>query len=82
MLTRGDLRDRVDKDLTDLDVFVRNGSYYRGLFAKHLLPLGGGLHVMVGNERIGGLGLCGAPTQEADDKCAAQAIKSAAAMLK
>ena len=24
--------------------FVRNGSYYRGLFAKHLLPIGGGLH--------------------------------------
>jgi SAM-dependent methyltransferase len=44
VLTRGDLRDRVDKDVTDLDVFVRNGSYYRGLFGKHLVPLGGGLH--------------------------------------
>ena len=44
VLTRGDLRERADMDLTDTDVFVRNGSYYRGLFAKHLLPLGGGLH--------------------------------------
>ena len=25
-------------------MFVRNGSYYRGLFAKHLHPIGGGLH--------------------------------------
>ena len=47
-----------------------------------IIPLGGGLPVVVGNERIGGLGLSGAPTQEADDKCALQAIKSAAAMLK
>lgn len=47
-----------------------------------IIPLGGGLPVMIGMERIGGLGLSGAPTQEADDKCAAQAIKSAAAMLK
>jgi uncharacterized protein GlcG (DUF336 family) len=47
-----------------------------------IIPLGGGLPVMIGNERIGGLGLSGAPTQEADDKCAAQALKGAAAMLK
>jgi uncharacterized protein GlcG (DUF336 family) len=47
-----------------------------------IIPLGGGLPVMAGNERIGGLGLSGAPTQEADDKCANQAIKSVAAMLK
>jgi predicted TPR repeat methyltransferase len=44
VLTRGDLRDRADTEVTDTDVFVRNGSYYRGLFGKHLLPLGGGLH--------------------------------------
>lgn len=44
VLTRGDLRERADTTLTDTDVYVRNGSYYRGLFAKHLLPLGGGLH--------------------------------------
>jgi uncharacterized protein GlcG (DUF336 family) len=47
-----------------------------------IIPLGGGLPVMVGNDRIGGLGLSGAPTQEADDKCATQAIKNVAAMLK
>jgi SAM-dependent methyltransferase len=44
VLTRGDLRERADVDLTDTDVHVRNGSYYRGLFAKHLLPIGCGLH--------------------------------------
>ena len=47
-----------------------------------IIPLGGGLPVNVGMERIGGLGLSGAPTQEADDKCATQAIKGAAGMLK
>jgi uncharacterized protein GlcG (DUF336 family) len=47
-----------------------------------VIPLGGGLPVMIGMERIGGLGLSGAPTQEADDKCAAEALKSAAGMLK
>ncbi len=43
-LTRADLRERVDKELTDTDVYVRNGSYYRGIFAKHLIAVGGGLH--------------------------------------
>jgi uncharacterized protein GlcG (DUF336 family) len=47
-----------------------------------IIPLGGGLPVNVGMERIGGLGLSGAPTQEADDKCAAEAIKIAGALLK
>ena len=47
-----------------------------------IIALGGGLPVMIGMERIGGLGLSGAPTQEADDTCAAEALKSAAAMLK
>ena len=47
-----------------------------------IIPLGGGLPVLIGMERIGGLGLSGAPTQEADDKCAAEAIKTAAGMLK
>jgi len=47
-----------------------------------IIHLGGGLPVAIGMERIGGLGLSGAPTQEADDKCATQALKSAAAMLK
>lgn len=43
-LTRADLRDRADLDRTDGDVHVRNGSYYRGLFAKHFIAVGGGLH--------------------------------------
>jgi uncharacterized protein GlcG (DUF336 family) len=47
-----------------------------------IIPLGGGVPIIVGNERVGGLGLSGAPTQEADDKCAHEAIKSAAAQLK
>ena len=28
--TRADLRDNVDKTRTDSDIFIRNGSYYRG----------------------------------------------------
>ena len=47
-----------------------------------IIPLGGGLPVNVGMERIGGLGLSGAPTQEADDKCAHEALKAAASALK
>lgn len=43
-LTRADVRERADKSRTDLDVFVRNGSYYRGLFAQHFVPIGAGLH--------------------------------------
>ena len=44
--------------------------------------LGGGVPVMMGMEKIGGLGLSGAPTQEADDKCAHEALKAAAGSLK
>jgi hypothetical protein len=40
--TRGDLRDRTDKTRTDADIHVRNGSYYRGILAKHLLSVGAG----------------------------------------
>ncbi|MBI3047401.1 MAG: heme-binding protein [Acidobacteria bacterium] len=47
-----------------------------------IIPLGGGVPIIVGNERVGGLGLSGAPTQEADDKCAHEALKSVAAQLK
>ncbi len=43
-LTRSDLRERADQARTDTDVFIRNGSYYRGLFAKHFVPIGVGLH--------------------------------------
>ncbi len=44
VLTRADLRERADTERTDTDVFVRNGSYYRGLFAKHFVAIGAGLH--------------------------------------
>jgi uncharacterized protein GlcG (DUF336 family) len=47
-----------------------------------IIPLGGGVPIIINNERVGGLGLSGAPTQEADDKCALEALKSAAAQLK
>jgi len=43
-MTRGDVRDRIDKEKSDTDVYIRNGSYYRGLFAKHFTAVGLGLH--------------------------------------
>jgi 2-polyprenyl-3-methyl-5-hydroxy-6-metoxy-1,4-benzoquinol methylase len=42
--TRADLRDNVDKTRTDSDIFVRNGSYYRGILNKHLITVGCGLY--------------------------------------
>ena len=42
-----------------------------------VVPLGGGVPIMAGMERIGGLGLSGAPTQEADEKCALAAMAAA-----
>lgn len=47
-----------------------------------IIPLGGGLPIVAGGERIGGLGLSGAPTQEDDDKCARAALEAVAAQLK
>ncbi len=47
-----------------------------------VVPLGGGVPIMIGTERIGGLGLSGAPTQEADEKCAQAALAAAASALK
>ena len=41
--TRGDLRERCDKTRTDTDIYVRNGSYYRGILSKHLVNVGAGL---------------------------------------
>lgn len=41
--TRGDLRERCDQELTDQDIHVRNGSYYRGILLKHFLCVGAGL---------------------------------------
>jgi uncharacterized protein GlcG (DUF336 family) len=47
-----------------------------------VIGLGGGLPIMFANERIGGLGLSGAPTQEADEKCAKAGLAAAAGQLK
>ena len=47
-----------------------------------VVPLGGGVPIMAGMERIGGLGLSGAPTQEADEKCAVAALAATASALK
>jgi uncharacterized protein GlcG (DUF336 family) len=47
-----------------------------------VVPLGGGLPILAGNERIGGLGLSGAPDQAADEKCARAALAAVAAQLK
>lgn len=41
--TRTDLRDNCDTTRTDTDIYVRNGSYYRGIFNKHLFNVGCGL---------------------------------------
>ena len=41
--TRQDLRDRADTTRSDTDIFVRNGSYYRGILGKHLMSVGAGL---------------------------------------
>lgn len=51
-------------------------------FLADVIPLGGGLPILMGNERIGGLGLSGAPTQEADEKCAKAGLDSVASLLK
>lgn len=47
-----------------------------------VIALGGGVPILIGNERIGGLGLSGSPTQEADEKCAQAALAAAASSLK
>lgn len=41
--TRFDLKERCDTERTDLDIFVRNGSYYRTILQKHFVQVGGGL---------------------------------------
>ena len=41
--TRQDLRENCDPERTDSDIFVRNGSYYRGILAKHFINVGAGL---------------------------------------
>ena len=41
--TRLDLRERTDKERTDQNIFIRNGSYYKGLLQKHFFQVGAGL---------------------------------------
>jgi SAM-dependent methyltransferase len=41
--TRLDLRERTDKERTDSNVFIRNGSYYKGILQKHFVQVGCGL---------------------------------------
>jgi SAM-dependent methyltransferase len=41
--TRVDLKERCDTDRTDVDIFVRNGSYYRAILQKYFLQVGAGL---------------------------------------
>ncbi len=41
--TRQDLRENCDLERTDQDIFIRNGSYYRGILTKHFINVGAGL---------------------------------------
>jgi 2-polyprenyl-3-methyl-5-hydroxy-6-metoxy-1,4-benzoquinol methylase len=43
VMTRQDLRETVDTARSDTDIYVRNGSYYRGILSKHLVSVGCGL---------------------------------------
>ena len=47
-----------------------------------VIALGGGVPILIGNERIGGLGLSGSPTQEDDEKCAQAALAAVAGSLR
>ena len=51
-------------------------------FLVDIIPLGGGVPIMIGADKIGGLGISGSPTQEADEKCANAAVASVATQLK
>ena len=51
-------------------------------YLAEVVPLGGGLPITIGTERIGGLGLSGAPDQAADEKCARAGLAAAATSLK
>jgi uncharacterized protein GlcG (DUF336 family) len=51
-------------------------------YLAEVVPLGGGLPIIAGTDRIGGLGLSGAPDQAADEKCARAGLAAAAASLK
>ena len=47
-----------------------------------VIPLGGGVPIMIGNEAIGGIGVSGTPSQEADEKCARAGIAAVAGQLR
>jgi uncharacterized protein GlcG (DUF336 family) len=47
-----------------------------------IVGLGGGVPIMIGNEPIGGIGISGATSQEADEKCAQAGVAAAANMLR
>jgi uncharacterized protein GlcG (DUF336 family) len=47
-----------------------------------VIPLGGGVPIMIGTERIGGIGVSGGPSQEADEKCAQAGVIAAANFLR
>jgi uncharacterized protein GlcG (DUF336 family) len=51
-------------------------------FLVDIIPLGGGVPILVGTDKIGGLGISGTPTQEADEKCANAGISAVATQLK
>jgi len=51
-------------------------------FLVDIIPLGGGVPIVAGSDRIGGLGISGTPTQEADEKCANAGLAAAASSLK
>ena len=47
-----------------------------------VIPLGGGLPIMVGNETIGAVGVSGAPGQDKDETCARAGLAKVADQLK
>jgi uncharacterized protein GlcG (DUF336 family) len=47
-----------------------------------VIPLGGGVPVAVGTDRFGGIGVSGATSQEADEKCAQAGLAAAAPYLR
>jgi uncharacterized protein GlcG (DUF336 family) len=47
-----------------------------------VIPLGGGVPIMIGTEGIGGVGVSGSPSQEADEKCARAGVTAVEAQLR
>jgi uncharacterized protein GlcG (DUF336 family) len=47
-----------------------------------VIPLGGGVPVMIGTEGIGGIGVSGSPSQEEDEKCARAGVTAVQDQLK